>query len=57
MPEEIASTLSQIVNQLDVIRNTMTLFDQRLTLQEGVLNELRANAQKPSANGTNSNSR
>lgn len=42
VPEEIAVTLSQIVAQLEVIRNTMSLFDRRLTMQESILNELRA---------------
>lgn len=48
-PSDIASTLSHIVNQLDVIRNTMNLFDQRLTLQESMVSALAADKQKPPA--------
>ena len=40
LPEQLASTLSHIVGQLDVLTQTMSLLEERLTMNEDKTNKM-----------------
>ncbi len=45
LPETLAGTLQHIVEQLDVLTQTMSLLEERLTMNEDSVNELRQHIQ------------